>query len=147
MFNPMTEQLFGIPAAQAIGTSLDQFVPARFRSAQAMYARCSLIRSLCDRALVISPPDPQSMDVMAGSAEYRSISEKDRKQRTAAIERLFKAEIARANVPGRRADRRRDTEDTHTLSFSGETIRKTRSRLSSINSSRTRSCPVAVRCC
>jgi len=35
-FNPMAEQLFGIPAAQAIGTSLDQFVPARFRSAQAM---------------------------------------------------------------------------------------------------------------
>jgi PAS domain S-box-containing protein len=56
MFNPMAEQLFGIPAAQAIRTSLDQLMPARFRSAQAMYARCSLIRSLCDRALVISPP-------------------------------------------------------------------------------------------
>jgi len=52
-------------------------------------------------AFAIFSPDPQSMYVMAGSAEYYSIYEKDRKQRAAAIERLFKAEIARANVPGR----------------------------------------------
>lgn len=51
-------------------------------------------------AFAIFSPDPQAMYVMAGSAEYYSIYEKDRKVRAAAIERLFKAEITRANVPG-----------------------------------------------
>jgi len=52
-------------------------------------------------AFAMFSPDPQSMYVMAGSAEYYSIYEKDRKQRAGAIERLFKAEITRADVPGR----------------------------------------------
>ena len=52
-------------------------------------------------AFAIFSPDPQSMYVMAGSAEYYSIYEKEREQRAAAIERLFKAEITRADVPGR----------------------------------------------
>jgi nucleotide-binding universal stress UspA family protein len=52
-------------------------------------------------AFAMFSPEPQAMYVMAGSAEYYSVYEKDRKQRAAAIERLFKAEITRADVPGR----------------------------------------------
>jgi nucleotide-binding universal stress UspA family protein len=46
-------------------------------------------------------PEPQSMVVMAGSAEYYTIYEQDRERNAAAIERLFKAEVTRADVPGR----------------------------------------------
>jgi nucleotide-binding universal stress UspA family protein len=46
-------------------------------------------------------PEPQTMVAMAGSAEYYSIHEEDRKRNAAAIERLFKAEVTRADVPGR----------------------------------------------
>jgi nucleotide-binding universal stress UspA family protein len=46
-------------------------------------------------------PEPQAMVVMAGSAEYYSLHEQDRKRNAAAIERLFKAEVTRADVLGR----------------------------------------------
>jgi nucleotide-binding universal stress UspA family protein len=52
-------------------------------------------------AFAMFSPDPQLMYVMAGSAEYYPIYEEDRKRRASTMERLFKAEIARANVPGR----------------------------------------------
>ncbi|CAB3773521.1 universal stress protein [Paraburkholderia humisilvae] len=45
-------------------------------------------------------PDPRSFDVMAGSAEYYSAQEKVRHERSAAIERLFHAELSRAEVEG-----------------------------------------------
>jgi PAS domain S-box-containing protein len=33
LFNPAAEQMFGSPASQAVGSSLDRFIPARFREA------------------------------------------------------------------------------------------------------------------
>lgn len=45
-------------------------------------------------------PDPRSFDVMAGSAEYYSAQERVRHERRAAIERLFHAELSRAEVEG-----------------------------------------------
>jgi nucleotide-binding universal stress UspA family protein len=45
-------------------------------------------------------PDPRSFYVMAGSAEYYKSQEKLHTQRRAAIERLFRAELGRAEVEG-----------------------------------------------
>jgi PAS domain S-box-containing protein len=39
VFNAAAERLFGVPAAQAIGTSLDQFLPDRFRAVHADHMR------------------------------------------------------------------------------------------------------------
>jgi two-component system sensor histidine kinase UhpB len=51
MFNPMAEQLFGIPAAEAIGTSLGRLMPARFRGAHAMHVRHFGVTGVTDRQM------------------------------------------------------------------------------------------------
>jgi nucleotide-binding universal stress UspA family protein len=45
-------------------------------------------------------PDPASFYVMAGSSDYYSMHEKRRTERSGALERLFRAELTRAEVPG-----------------------------------------------
>jgi nucleotide-binding universal stress UspA family protein len=45
-------------------------------------------------------PEPQAFYVMAGSAEYYRDQQNLRNERRAALERLFQAELSRAEVPG-----------------------------------------------
>jgi nucleotide-binding universal stress UspA family protein len=52
-------------------------------------------------AFAVFTPVPQPMSVMAGSADYYWAHEESRAQQAGAIERLFIAELVRAEVPGR----------------------------------------------
>jgi nucleotide-binding universal stress UspA family protein len=45
-------------------------------------------------------PDPRSLYVMAGTAEYYGAHEQLRAERRGALERLFRAELSRAGVAG-----------------------------------------------
>src|SRR5579864_2325272 len=45
-------------------------------------------------------PDPRSLYVMAGTAEYYATHEQLREERRGALERLFHAELSRAEVAG-----------------------------------------------
>lgn len=45
-------------------------------------------------------PDPRSFRVMAGTAEYYEQHDKIRRQERAALERLFHAEVSRAQIEG-----------------------------------------------
>ncbi|OAJ53510.1 universal stress protein UspA [Paraburkholderia ginsengiterrae] len=51
-------------------------------------------------AFAVFSPDPRSLHVMAGTAEYYRQHEARRTERRAALERLFHAELRRAGVPG-----------------------------------------------
>ncbi|CAE6861055.1 hypothetical protein R69927_04958 [Paraburkholderia domus] len=51
-------------------------------------------------AFALFSPDPRSLYVMAGTAEYYKQHEAMRAERRAALERLFHAELRRAGVPG-----------------------------------------------
>ncbi|MDR6494017.1 universal stress protein [Paraburkholderia sp. 22099] len=51
-------------------------------------------------AYAVFSPDPRSLYVMAGTAEYYREQEARRTERRAALERLFHAELRRAEVPG-----------------------------------------------
>jgi nucleotide-binding universal stress UspA family protein len=51
-------------------------------------------------AFAVFSPDPRSLYVMAGTAEYYRTHEELRAERRAALERLFHAELRRAEVPG-----------------------------------------------
>jgi two-component system, NarL family, sensor histidine kinase UhpB len=51
MFNPMAEQLFGISAYEAIGTSLGRLMPSRFRKAHAMHVRQFGVIGVSDRQM------------------------------------------------------------------------------------------------
>ncbi|PRX28254.1 universal stress protein family protein [Paraburkholderia sp. BL18I3N2] len=51
-------------------------------------------------AFAVFSPDPRSLYVMAGTAEYYRQHEETRTERRAALERLFHAELRRADVPG-----------------------------------------------
>jgi PAS domain S-box-containing protein len=63
MFNPAAERMFGLPAAQALGHSLDELIPARFRSAHAGHVRAFgetavTRRAMCgEGALYVLRPD------------------------------------------------------------------------------------------
>jgi PAS domain S-box-containing protein len=51
MFNPMAEQVFGIPAAQAVGTSLERLMPERFRQVHATHVHQFGITGVSDRQM------------------------------------------------------------------------------------------------
>jgi PAS domain S-box-containing protein len=51
MFNPMAEQIFGIPAAEAVGTSLERLMPDRFRRAHATHVDQFGITGVSDRQM------------------------------------------------------------------------------------------------
>lgn len=51
-------------------------------------------------AFAVFSPDPRSLYVMAGTAEYYQQHEETRAERRAALERLFHAELRRAEVSG-----------------------------------------------
>ncbi len=56
-------------------------------------------------------PDPRSFHVMAGSAEYYAQHEKIREQERAGLERLFRAELVRAQIQGGWLEAREDAND------------------------------------
>jgi PAS domain S-box-containing protein len=51
MFNPMAEQVFGIPAAEAVGTLLERLMPNRFRRAHPMHVHQFGITGVSDRQM------------------------------------------------------------------------------------------------
>jgi two-component system sensor histidine kinase UhpB len=51
MFNPMAEQLFGATAADAIGTSLNRFIPERFRAAHSHHVNQFGVAGISDRQM------------------------------------------------------------------------------------------------
>jgi PAS domain S-box-containing protein len=51
LFNPMAETLFGLPADQALGRSLGDFIPARFRTAHAMHVTRFGVTGVSDRQM------------------------------------------------------------------------------------------------
>ena len=51
MFNPMAEQIFGIPAAEAVGTPLERLMPDRFRRAHATHVHQFGITGVSDRQM------------------------------------------------------------------------------------------------
>lgn len=51
MFNPMAERLFGCPASDALGASLERFVPERFRAAHATHVRQFGVTGVSDRQM------------------------------------------------------------------------------------------------
>jgi len=51
LFNPMAETLFGLPADQAIGCPLGDFIPARFRTAHALHVKRFGVTGVSDRQM------------------------------------------------------------------------------------------------
>jgi len=51
LFNPMAETLFGLPADQALGRSLGDFIPARFRTAHASHVKRFGVTGVSDRQM------------------------------------------------------------------------------------------------
>lgn len=51
MFNPMAERLLGCPASEALGASLERFVPERFRAAHAAHVRQFGVTGVSDRQM------------------------------------------------------------------------------------------------
>lgn len=51
IFNPMAERLFCCPASEALGTSLERFVPGRFRAAHAAHVRQFGVTGVSDRQM------------------------------------------------------------------------------------------------
>ena len=57
LFNPAAEKMFGCPASEALGSSIDRFIPERFRQAHRDHVRafgttCETSRRLCSSAQV-----------------------------------------------------------------------------------------------
>ena len=106
-------------------------------------------------AFAVFTPVPQPMSVMAGSADYYCAHEESRAQQAGAIERLFRAELVRAEVPGRWVEAREHDEPSVSrygrcadlVIEQARTTRVTPNRLSPITSSRISSWRAAGRCC
>jgi len=51
LFNPAAENIFGCPAADAIGSSINRFIPERFRAQYGTHIRCFAETGVTSRSM------------------------------------------------------------------------------------------------